>query len=475
MKTIKYLFAGVLAMGLSATAMAQDVDYKTALKPIESALEANQDAKTIAALAKDYQKTYKKDEAALVALGQAYLNVKNYDAAEAIANGITNNKKMNGSSAYVLLGDIAAYKDSTANAGDAASKYQQAISVNPNNKTAYERYAAVYRHVSLSQSISKLEEYKKIDPSYQVETKIADLCYGEKQYQKALDWYKKGNIDQYTVGDCQKMALSAYQVFKNDETFELAKKGLAKFPGDANLTRFALWGAVDGSHSAEAITFANDLFKNDCEKGARDYEYLGYAQLAAKDYQNAITNLNKAYEMNAENSKPLSKISECYKELGQEDTALEYMQKYIAVAKNPSATDYQNLGEIYTQKGDNAAAADKQGYYDKALAVYEDFAQKKPAYAAYAYYFASTVAGKFSKDKQAEYDLKTSELLNDPSKVQGSGVAVLKNALTNLMYYYSGKQDFAKIKENAEKLQQLDPNDANAKAMLEYVEKATAE
>ena len=40
MKAIKYLVAGLLVMGLAAPAMAQDVNYKDALKPIETTLKA---------------------------------------------------------------------------------------------------------------------------------------------------------------------------------------------------------------------------------------------------------------------------------------------------------------------------------------------------------------------------------------------------------------------------------------------------
>ena len=38
MKAIKYLVAGLLVMGLAAPAMAQDVNYKDMLKPIETTL-----------------------------------------------------------------------------------------------------------------------------------------------------------------------------------------------------------------------------------------------------------------------------------------------------------------------------------------------------------------------------------------------------------------------------------------------------
>ena len=49
MKAIKYLVAGLLVMGLAAPAMAQDVNYKDMLKPIETTLKAgNADPKAFA-------------------------------------------------------------------------------------------------------------------------------------------------------------------------------------------------------------------------------------------------------------------------------------------------------------------------------------------------------------------------------------------------------------------------------------------
>lgn len=48
-------------MGLAAPAMAQDVNYKDALKPIEATLKAgNVDAKAFAKVLKEYQKEYKR-------------------------------------------------------------------------------------------------------------------------------------------------------------------------------------------------------------------------------------------------------------------------------------------------------------------------------------------------------------------------------------------------------------------------------
>ena len=54
-------------MGLAAPAMAQDVNYKDMLKPIETTLKAgNADPKAFAKEIKEYQKEFKKDPKALV-------------------------------------------------------------------------------------------------------------------------------------------------------------------------------------------------------------------------------------------------------------------------------------------------------------------------------------------------------------------------------------------------------------------------
>ena len=199
----------MLMIALSVPAMAQDVDYKTALQPIQKALESN--SPEAADLAKKYQKTYKKDAKALVALGQTYFGVKKYDEAKAIGESMINNKKFaNCGDAYILLGDVAVAEAQDGDAGPAATMYETAISVDPKNKTAYERYATVNRNAAPEEAIRMLQEYKKIDPTYQVEAKIADLYYNQNRFQDAIDWYKKGDASNYSFTDFSKWAYSNF-------------------------------------------------------------------------------------------------------------------------------------------------------------------------------------------------------------------------------------------------------------------------
>ena len=74
MNTKKYFIAGVLMLAMSAPATAQEVNYAEALKPITAAIQAApNDPKAAKDLIKEYQKTFKKNEEAIVALGNVYL------------------------------------------------------------------------------------------------------------------------------------------------------------------------------------------------------------------------------------------------------------------------------------------------------------------------------------------------------------------------------------------------------------------
>lgn len=106
MKVIKYVLAGALMMGLSAPVMAQEISYQDKLKPIENVLKTNAgDAKALKDLTKDYQKEFKKNPKALVALGELFAMNKKFAEAEAVANMAISRDKSCGA-AYILLGDI---------------------------------------------------------------------------------------------------------------------------------------------------------------------------------------------------------------------------------------------------------------------------------------------------------------------------------------------------------------------------------
>lgn len=466
----------MLMMALSAPAMAQDVDYKTALEPIQKALESN--SPEAAELAKKYQKTYKKDAKALVALGQTYFGDKKYDEAKAIGEAMINNKKFaNCGDAYILLGDVAVAQAQDGDAGPAATLYETAISVDPKNKTAYERYATVNRNAAPEEAIRMLQEYKKIDPTYQVEAKIADLYYNQNRFQDAIDWYKKGDAANYSFTDFSKWAYSNFFRAKYSDALVVAKQGLTKFNNNVDLTRAALYSSVETGDFANAVNYGKVLFDSTKAPTAMDYSYLGSAQLGVKDYQNAITSLNKALELEPKDLKPMGKISQAYMGLGDENKALEYSQKYLEKEENPGYSDYSNLADIYTKKGDNAKGAEKADWYNKAMGVWELMATKAPSIADIAYYMELQIADNQLKDKSKVRDLYQKIISTDEGKenLSSNSKLILTAAYLNEAINYNNEKQPEKAKEFAEKVLKIDPNNATAKQIMSFGQEAPAE
>lgn len=466
MKKMKYLVANLLMMGLSAPVMAQNANYSDMLKPIEQTLKSNTnlDAKGIKDLTKDYQKEFKKDPKALVALGNALLMSKRYDDASAIGNMVITKFKDFGD-AYVLLGDIAAMKD---DGGDAAMWYQQSMTMDPKNPNGYMRYANVYRKRSPEESERALNLLKQVRPDYPIEAEAGNNFYLGGNYTKAYEYFaktQKENLDQYYL---VAYAVSAYMSNKKDESLDISKLGMQKFAKNITFERVALWSAVDEQKYDEAVTYANKIITTDSvEKSARDYIYYGLALKGNKQYEQAIDQYNKAFELDKNDFKPYQYIADAYAEMGQEDKALEYSEKYMANNKDATPSDYAKLANIYTQKAEKGVAT-KQANLDKAYGIYEQMATKWPTIAAWVYNMAGMQASKAGQDdKSVEFFNKVVELLGNKENREQDETNTLKSALANLGYYYwITKQNLDSAKPFYEQLIKLDPDDKNARAAL---------
>jgi tetratricopeptide (TPR) repeat protein len=466
MKKIKYLVAGLLMMGLSVPGMAQNANYNDLLKPIEQTLKSNPnlDAKGLKDLTKEYQKEFKKDPKALVALGNTLLMSKKYDDASAIGNMVIAKFKDCGD-AYVLLGDVAAMKD---DGGDAAMWYQQSMTMDPKNPNGYMRYANVYRKRSPEESERALNLLKQVRPDYPIEAEAGNNFYLGGNYAKAYEYFaktQKESLDQYYL---VAYAVSAYMNNKKDESLDIAKFGTQKFAQNITFDRVALWSAVDTQKFDDAITYANKIVTTDSvEKSARDYIYYGLALKGNKQYQQAIDQYNKAFDMEKNNFKPYQYIADAYAEMGQEDKALEYSEKYMANNQDATPSDYAKLANIYIQKAAKGDA-NKQANLDKAYSIYDQMAVKWPTIAAWVNNMAGMQASKAGQDdKSVEYFNKVVTMLGNKENREDDETNTLKSALANLGYYYwITKQNLDAAKPIYEQLIKLDPNDKNARAAL---------
>ena len=451
-------------MGLAAPAMAQEVNYKDALKPIETTLKAgNVDAKEFAKEVKDYQKTFKKDPKALVALGNALVINKKYTEGNAVADAVIAKFKNHGD-AYILKGDIFAMQD---NGGEAASWYKQCMIMDPKNPQGYISYARVYQKIDPNGSAEALQKLKTINPDYPVEAEIAEGFYTAGKYEKAYEFFKKAPLKTLNMYRFYEYAVTTYGLGKKDETLILCQEGMNKYPTSSSLLVFAMRSAVDLQKYEEGLQFANQVMATDSiKKDASIISYYGLALAGNKQYDQALEQYNKALEMNKEDVKPYQYISETYKAMGNEDKAIEFAQTYMEKNPNAAPSDFVKMAEIYNAKAQKGGA-DKAVWVDKAIGVYNIFAEKYPQIKAYADLQAANIAFQNELDDKAleNYEKVIKELESKQYDEDEKGY--LMQAYKNAGYIYWGsKKDLDTARPYFEKLIKLDPNNSLAKKAL---------
>ena len=287
-------------------------------------------------------------------------------------------------------------------------------------------------------------------------------------YAKAYEYFSKSNKEKldeyYLVG----YVVSSYMANKKEESLDISKFGIQKFPKDITFDRVALWSATDLQKFDEAINYAKIIISTDSvEKSARDYIYYGLALKGNKQYSEAIEQYQKAFDLKKDDYKPYQYMADTYAEMGQEDKALECNEIYMSHNQNATPSDYAKLANIYVQMAEKGGAK-KQANLDKAYGIYTQMAEKWPTIAAWVYNMAGMQSSKAGQDeKGAEFFQKAVDLLANKTDRQDDETSTLKSALANLGYYYwVTKSNLESAKPYYEQLIKLDPNDKNARAAL---------
>ena len=465
MKAVKYLVAGMLMMGLSAPVMAQEVNYKDMLKPIETTLKAgNTNPKELEKTLKDYQKEFKKDPKALVALGNILAMNKQYDQANAVADAVIAKYKNYGD-AYILKGDIYAMQD---NGGEAATWYGQCMTMDPKNPQGYISYSNVYRKIDPAASADALNKLREINPDYPIEAEAGHNFFSAGNYDKAYEYFSKAKPNTLEEYAYYEYAFTAYILNKKEESLNLCQTGIQKYSKDAAMRVLALRASVDLQKYDTALGLANIIMNTDSiKKNASIISYYGLALAGNKQYNEAIAQYQKALEMKSDDPKPLLYISEAYKGLGDEDKALEYNQQYMDKNPNAAPTDFMKLAEIYVNKAKKDPKT-KTENIEKAIAVYAKLAEKYPTLKPFAKLQEGNTAFQNELDDKAipAYTEVINEL--EAKQCDADEISYLKQAYQYMGFIYTyDKQDFDTAKPYFDKLLKLDPNNKIAKDAFE--------
>ena len=290
----------------------------------------------------------KKDPEVATAVAEAYINMKMYDEADE-ALGRARKIKKDYSGIYLAEGDMLMSKG---NVGEASGRYETAIRFNPKDKTAYLKYARVYKTINPALSLENLEKLLAVDPEYiPAYAELGDLYYrgidGKPNYNKAIEAYEK--LKDIPGAPLAQEARYGQLLFFTDQ-FEAASiqidKVLAKDPSNYVMKRVRAYNNFKMEKYdlglGQMTEFMNTTKAEDLI--ALDYTYYGRYLAKAKQMEAANENLKKAYGMDTTKFELLKEIADSYMALKNTSEGIAYTEKYINSNPDPTAIDYHNLG-----------------------------------------------------------------------------------------------------------------------------------
>ncbi|MDE6647720.1 MAG: hypothetical protein K2K03_07840 [Prevotella sp.] len=473
MKAIKYLLTATLLTGFGTVALAQDGSKADvdAVKKIISSKPADLDKQM-----KPFYKANKKNADNLVAFGREFMAAKDTANAKTYANYALQASKNKCAPAFILLGDIEAIGD---NGGQAAAQYEQAIYVDPKNPDAYYKYANVYRKISPSGAVAKLNELREQRPDVAVDALTGRIYYMSNEFDKALAAYDKADKSQMEERDLSDYAMAAFFKAQNQKSLDIAKFGLTKKPRHAAFNRLAFFNSTELKKYDDALMYADRLFnQSDSAKFSYyDYTYYGNALSGANQPDKAIEMYEKALQQEDMDNKAkragvIKQLSDAYKSKEDYPNAIKHYMEYLDNMEKSTANDLAALAGLHMQHGNILNGADKEEAFKKADKIYAELAEKFDGAVEYANFMRARVNGQMDPDQSKglakPYYEKLVELLGSKTNLDATEKARLKESYHYLIsYYFIQKEDKATAKEYAAKMLVIDPENQIAKQVME--------
>ncbi|WP_255490542.1 tetratricopeptide repeat protein [Dysgonomonas sp. 511] len=445
-------------------------------------------------------KENKKNVIVILAIAQAYLdNGMKEKAMEKLEDARKADKKS--PFIYLFEGDMLAKENKP---GDAAMQYDQAINFDASCAVAYLKGARVYEYINRETAASMLKKALEINPEYRVAYKeLAELYRRDGFYPQAIEPYKeyfKGN--DYTVEDLTRYASVLYFTQQYDDAKKYITEGLGKEPNNFVLNRLSLFNNNEQKDFQSALAAGDKFFsltqkpstsvdKNEVDTTSRfivqDYLAYGKALSETGNKAKAIEQYKKAVELDPSKTNLYKEIASiCAGEEMYIDAAGFY-KKYIELAgEKAEASDYFQMGRYY-YIGAGALAKDANVAPEVAKQNADNaYKNADAAFAVVAERIPDSYMGYLWRARaNASLDPETTAGLAKPyyeltAKVITDGGDADRNrelieSYSYLSYYYYLQYDKSKkaddkeqVRVYAEKILQIDPENANGKSLFEF-------
>lgn len=319
---------------------------------------------------KDAQKLAKKDSEVSVNIARAYYNAdpvkyaKEIDKAMAKARKDSKNQEP---AIYILEGDMLA---DAKEYGNAAAKYEMAITFDKNNPEGYVKYANSYFNVNPNFAISKLEEFYKLAPtSALAQRELAEKYYQGNHWNKAADLYgdyiKNPN---HFPEDKARYSVLLYWGKKYEDSKRVAQEILAQDPSTFLMQRMMFLNDAALENNEAAAAEAKSFFEKNPNGYFTTNDYTTYADVLSKLSNDSLAAVQyeTAVSKDPDNAELISELSSFYTKAKNYPKAADTYALYLSKLEDPSTNDLFGAARRYLNAAATAAPEDSVARHDAA-------------------------------------------------------------------------------------------------------------
>ncbi len=300
---------------------------------------------------KQAQKFGKKNAEVSVSIARAYYNADpvkyDRDITKALEKARKDSKNAD-PSIYVLEGDMLAADE---NFGDAAARYEMAITYDPNNPEGYVKFANAYFNVNKDFGINKLQEFLNAHPeSAMAQRELAEKLFLADRWKAASELYGKyiQNPNHFPE-DKARYAVLLYWGEDYPASLAIADEILASDPSNFLMQRVRFLDQTAMGQFQAAVENAEKFFASNPEANFTIKDYTTYADALSGIGQDSLAVVQ--YELAAskypENGDLLKNLSTVYSRNRQYDKSAEAYDAYLKLQENPSLTDLYGMSGRY--------------------------------------------------------------------------------------------------------------------------------
>ncbi len=316
----------------------------------------------------------KKDNELIVAIARAYYNadpVKYAADIEKTLNKARKSSKYQEPAIYILEGDMLADQKDW---GQAAGKYEMAITYDQDNPEGYVKYANTYFNVNKDYAIGKLEELYNRAPNSALATReLAEKYYQGHHWNKAADLYGKyiQNPNHFPE-DKARYSVLLYWGNKYDQSKKVAQEILANDPSNFLMQRMVFLNDAALKNYDAAAAEADKFINNHPDGRFSANDFTTYYDVLIELGQDslAVIQYEKAVNLEPENVDLISGLSSAYTKVKDYPKAADTYATYLKKLEEPKSNDYFDAARRYLNASATFAAEDsvlRKEYSEKGI------------------------------------------------------------------------------------------------------------